>query len=182
MIERLLNVAGLVAIAGILIAASVLQYMWHELPCPLCLLQRVGFVVVGFALMLNVRFGPRPSHYGLLLIAALFGLAISGRQVLLHIVPGTGHYGSAVFGLHFYTWAALAFLAVILGTALMLLFVHRPDYQNKPLPVPVNWLAGGAMLLIMAVTLFNAGNALVECGLGECADNPVRYRLLEGDA
>ena len=68
-----LNALGLYAIAGILLAAFVMQIVLQELPCPLCLLQRVAFVALAVGPILNLRFGPRPSHYALSLIAAVMG-------------------------------------------------------------------------------------------------------------
>ena len=52
------------------------------------------------------------------------------RQILLHIVPGTGHYGSPVLGLHYYTWAAICFFLILLGTAVMLMFDRQ--YDSEP--------------------------------------------------
>jgi disulfide bond formation protein DsbB len=98
------NALGAGGLALVMAFAFVLQFLFDELPCPLCQLQRVAIVLCGFGFVLNLRLGPHPAHYGLVLIAALFGLAVSGRQVLLHIVPGSGSYGSAVFGLHLYSW------------------------------------------------------------------------------
>jgi disulfide bond formation protein DsbB len=96
-----LNALGVFAISAVLIFAFADQLGLHELPCPLCILQRAGFVVAGFGLLLNLRFGPRPSHYAVVIIGALAGAAVSGRQILIHIVPDTGSYGSPLFGLHF---------------------------------------------------------------------------------
>jgi disulfide bond formation protein DsbB len=84
----ILNALGLYAIALVLIAAFAAQLILHELPCPLCLLQRVLFAALAIGPILNIRFGPRPSHYALSLFAAVAGAVASTRQVLLHIMPG----------------------------------------------------------------------------------------------
>ena len=84
--------------------------MLHELPCPLCLLQRILFAVLAVGPILNMRFGPRPSHYALSLLAAVAGFVVSTRQVLLHIMPGDAGYGSALLGYHYYTWALIGFM------------------------------------------------------------------------
>ena len=81
----------------------------NELPCPLCLLQRIGFVMVAFGFMLNVVYGPQSRHYGVILIGALYGVATSLRQVSLHVIPGTPGYGSPILGMHYYTWAFVLF-------------------------------------------------------------------------
>jgi len=123
--SRLLNALALIAISAILLAAFYTQIVARELPCPLCILQRAGFVAVGLGLALNLLIGPRPGHYGLMILAALAGGAVSLRQVALHIVPGSGAYGDPVLGLHLYSWAALIFGAIILGAAAMLFFERQ---------------------------------------------------------
>lgn len=177
---RMLNAIGLLGISAILVAAFVDQFVNFDLPCPLCLLQRVGLVAVGFGLCLNVLIGPRPRHYAMMLIGAAFGGSVSIRQILLHIVPGTGHYGDAFLGLHFYTWAGLAFFMIILGTAVMLL--SEGQYEPDP-TVGQNFggmrLARIAFALMVLVAAGNAISALIECGPGVCDDPPTDYKLLE---
>ena len=115
-IAELLNAVGLAGLIVVLLIAYADQFAGHDLPCPLCLLQRVAIAGVAFGLLLNLRYGPQASSYGIMLLAALFGMAVAGRQVMLHISPGTGSYGAPLFGLHLYTWSFLLFAAVILGT------------------------------------------------------------------
>ena len=173
---RDLNALGLLAVTLVLAAALVLQLTLGELPCPLCLLQRVGFVAVGFGLLLNIRFGPAPLHYGLVILGALYGAAAAGRQVLLHIVPGSGAYGSPLWGLHLYSWALILFLVVIAGIALLLLLEGQFE-RLRP------WAAGGWQKFVMGfylvVTVLVGVSAFVECGPGECPDDPTSYWLLQ---
>src|SRR5262245_35980897 len=91
-----LNALSLYAVALVLIAAFAAQLLLNELPCPLCLLQRIQFAMLAIGPIMNVRFGPRPSHYALSLFAAAAGFAFSTRQVLLHILPGDPGYGTAL--------------------------------------------------------------------------------------
>ena len=58
------NQLALAAIIGMLSYAFIDQLYFGELPCPLCLMQRMGFVIIGFALVLNIRFGAHSAHYG----------------------------------------------------------------------------------------------------------------------
>ena len=56
-----LNALGLYAIALVLLVAFGAQFVLDELPCPLCLLQRIQFAMLAVGPILNVRFGPRPA-------------------------------------------------------------------------------------------------------------------------
>ena len=128
-----LNLLGLSGISLSLLIAFYYQIVLHELPCPLCLLQRVGMIAIGLGFMLNVRFGERSLHYGVALFGCLLTGAIASRQVLLHIAPGTGTYGSALFGMHFYT---LALLSAIAATAYIaaLLMLRQPEQERGRRP------------------------------------------------
>src|SRR6202163_2713305 len=130
-----LNALGLYAIALVLATAFAAQLL-HELPCPLCLLQRVAFTVLEIGPILNIRWGPRPSHYALSLLAAAAGAAFSTRQVLLHIMPGDAGYGTALFGYHYYTLALIGFVTAIILLAAMLLFDRQFEPGREPAVAP----------------------------------------------
>jgi len=180
-LSRTLNAIGLLAVSGVLAGAFWFQLVWGELPCPLCLLQRVGFAAVGFGLALNLIYGARPSHYAVMLLGALFGLSVSVRQIFLHIVPGTGHYGSAVLGYHFYTWAGIIYFLVLAGTAAMLLFdgQYKLGADGKTPNLVLKSLAGVAVAVLMVVLIGNALSALLECGPLICDDPPTDYKFLD---
>ena len=180
--SRTLNALGMLAVCVVLIGAYFYQFFLYELPCPLCLLQRVGFVAVGFGLGLNLLYGPRPRHYALMLVAAIFGGSVSIRQILLHIVPGTGHYGSPVLGLHYYTWAGICFFLIIVGTSIMLLSENQ--YEKGDTVVETerfggSTLAAGAFFLMLFLGVANAASTLLECGPGICDDPPTDYKFLD---
>jgi disulfide bond formation protein DsbB len=170
-----INALALLGIGLVLAAAYAFQLALDELPCPLCLLQRVAFAAIAFGFLLNLRYGIRASHYGIVVLAALFGMAVSGRQVLQHIVPGTGAYGSAFLGLHFYSWAFVLFAATVLATACLLLVQPRNGGEGAAPGI----LPRLAIILAIALTLANAATTFVECGPVECVDNPVRYWLFD---
>ena len=96
---NVLNILGLLGLSFVLLMGLVLQVVLNELPCPLCLLQRIGFVMVMFGFMLNVKYGAAQRHYGVILLGALFGAATALRQISLHVIPGTPAYGSPIFGM-----------------------------------------------------------------------------------
>ena len=174
---RLGNAAGAAGMAIILLIVFGLQFGLKELPCPLCNLQRVAFVLCGFGFLLNLRFGAQPLHYALILLAALFGLTVSGRQVLLHIMPGAGAYGSPMLGLHLYTWALVLFLAVIAAVSVLMMLTGRPEHHNTDHQATLRFrgVYRLAAYLLIAATLANAINSFVLCGPFECSDNPTDY-------
>jgi disulfide bond formation protein DsbB len=173
-----LNALGLYAIAAVLAAAFAAQFLLHELPCPLCLLQRIQFAMLAIGPILNIRHGPRPSHYAMSLLAAIAGAVFAGRQVLLHILPGDPGYGSALLGLHYYTWALIGFGIAILVTALVLLSDRQFKKDDVVTPAGTGAFARGAVWLVIALTAANVVSTLLECGFGACPDNPTEYELL----
>ncbi len=114
------SVIGLIAVIVISGAALVMQFFYGEQPCPLCLLQRAAFVSIGIALAMNLRYGNKVAHWALVIFSAVAGIAVSIRQVLLHINDSVG-YGSPVAGLHLYTWCFIGFSLAIVGATLILL-------------------------------------------------------------
>lgn len=176
---RSLNAVGLLAVSLVLIAAFLDQVLLGELPCPLCLLQRVGFMGAALGLALNVKFGPRPGHYGVVILSACFGGLVSIRQILGHIVPGTGTYGSAILGLHFYSWALLVFGAIVLGCT-ALLFFERQFERSDAVPWRATTVGMAMVGLAAALALANGVSTVLECGAGLCPDNPVVYEWLQG--
>lgn len=172
-----LNALGLLAVCAVLAFAFVDQVIYGDLPCPLCVLQRAGFVAAGFGVALNLRFGPRPSHYALTILGAVAGASISLRQVALHIVPGSGSYGNAFFGLHFYTWAFILFALIIAGAAAMLLF-DRQFKDAERAAAPLGGIAMVAFVFFALLAIGNGMSTLLECAGGLCPDNPTEYLLL----
>ena len=174
-----LNALSLYAVALVLAAAFAAQLILHELPCPLCLLQRIMFATLAVGPILNIRFGPRPSHYAMSLLAAVAGAVASTRQVLLHIMPGDAGYGSALLGYHYYTWALIGFIAAIVLLAAILLFDRQFEDDSAVLPATGGAFAQTAVWLVIALTAVNVVTTLLECGFGACADNPLVYELLK---
>jgi disulfide bond formation protein DsbB len=174
-----LNALSLYAVALVLAVAFAAQLVLQELPCPLCLLQRIQFAVLAIGPILNVRFGPRPSHYALSLLAAVAGAAFSARQVLLHILPGDAGYGTALLGYHYYTWALIGFAVAIVLLAAILLFDRQFEDDSAVPQRGGGAFATTAVWLVIGLTALNVVSTLLECGFGACADNPVVYELLK---
>jgi disulfide bond formation protein DsbB len=176
-VARTLNAVALLAICVVLLVVFYWQLARGELPCPLCLLQRAALIGAGLGLMLNVRFGASESHYGLAILGALAGAAFAARQILLHIVPGTGGYGAVLYGYHFYTWALIIFFLIALFAGVML-FIEAQfmegvrDWRPTAAAQILGWL-------FVALALANAVSTLLLCGFGPCPENPTGYELLQ---
>ncbi|MDF1655719.1 MAG: disulfide bond formation protein B [Coxiellaceae bacterium] len=175
------NIIELLLVLLVLCLAVGFQFILRELPCPLCLLQRLGLLGVAFALILNLRYGPKPIHYGLSLLAALFSAFVALRQIALHIVPGSGSYGSQFLGFHLYTWSFIASMAVVLFNAVVLCinqqyFLSRHLFETK-------WR--GLTHLLFAVVLcfsfFLCVTVFLECGIRQCPENPTHYIYAKQD-
>src|SRR2546425_10150339 len=96
-----LNTLGLYAVALVLVIAFAAQLLLNELPCPLCLLQRIQFAMLAVGPILNLRFGARPTYYALARSAAMAVTALARRQMLRHIVHGDLGSGSFPKNDHF---------------------------------------------------------------------------------
>ena len=180
---RFLSALELICISAILMVAFGFQFFLDELPCPLCLLQRIGLLAIGFGFLLNIRYGIRPAHYSLSLLAAVFTGFISMRQVLLHIEPSSGGYGAAIWGLHMYTWVfVLAVLAIIyLSIALSFAKQYHPAIkEDKPHEAKTPWLktlGHIAFALFLFLVIVNVVSTFIECGWHTCPDTPRDYAV-----
>src|SRR3982751_3343763 len=167
-------------IAAVLTAAMVMQYALGELPCPLCLLQRVAMLGVCFGLMQNFRNGFSDRNLGYSLLFSVFLLVVAVRQTLLDIYPRPGHeyVGSAVLGLHMPVWSILIAVALITAFAIKLCVIGTEDGARPPERTSV--LGRTAAVLsayVIAVALINCGSVVVQCGFGQC--HTTGYALLK---
>ncbi len=177
---RQLNALGLFIVSSIMAFALYDQLFANELPCPLCLIQRLGFSAVMLALMLNSLHGPKPVYYGFGILSAVFGGAAALRQVSLHVIPGTPAYGEPLFGLHFYTWAFICFVIMIIGFSIISSFTAQyqseqmsryTGFNNQP------WFIKFSCLFAIVILLANTLLTFAECGPKVCPDNPMTYWL-----
>ncbi len=175
-IDKLCNIFELTGIVVILFLSLAVQIAYHELPCPLCLYQRLGFFGIALGFLLNLRFGFRPSHYAVVILSALFTSLVALRQIALHVIPGTGSYGDPVFGLHLYTWSFIIAMLVLASTTLMMGIDRQyeiPKYLNGSFLSIVNILFGLTVVLIG----LNVASVYLECGFKTCPENPTHYHL-----
>jgi disulfide bond formation protein DsbB len=183
LLNHLFLMAMLAVILAILAAALALQLIWGELPCPLCLLERLGLFGVAFGIVLNWRAGYSDRHTGLSLLFALFLLIVAARQSLLDIYPRPGHsyIGSAIFGLHMPVWSIVIALCLLLAFALGLAMLGGADHMRRHGVESFAYLpriAMGLSVATIALCAINTGLVILQCGTGEC--HTYGYALLGG--
>lgn len=159
---RFLNTLWIYILGGILLGAYIYQVIEAEVPCPLCMLQRLAMVCIAIGPMLNLRIKFIPLHYGISLAGCIFGGTVSLRQISLHVCPGFPTFGVQIFGLELYSWALLVFACSLLGIAL-LLFLYKEE-EAKPL----NLFEKGAFLFMLILVVSNIITTIMECGLSAC--------------
>jgi disulfide bond formation protein DsbB len=181
-LELILFHICILGICAVLIGAFVIQFGYKEMPCPLCLIQRMCMILaaLGPAYVL-VEGRSRHAHglsiigsgFGMSILAAVGGMAVSARQVLLHIAPGDPGYGAPVMGMHLYTWALVVFVAVIVVSGLTIMF--QPTLE-LPRSRRMRWLTRVTLGLFALVIAANVVSALLEAGPNlYLPDNPERY-------
>jgi len=178
--NELFMLGTMAVIAAILSTAMVMQYAYGELPCPLCLLQRVAMLGVCFGLMQNFRSGFSDRNLGYSLLFSVFLLVVSVRQTLLDIYPRPGHayIGSAVLGLHMPVWSILIALALITAFALKLCVLGTEQGARPPQPRSLLGRAATVLsLYVIAIAVVNFGSVVVQCGAGQC--HTTGYALLK---
>lgn len=178
-----------VGYAFVILAAIATQFIGDELPCPLCVLQRMAMMLIGIGAIWMVGQARKGAltldgyarSYGLMIIGALIGATMSTRQIELHILPGDVGYGETVLGLHLYTWALLTFIIVVLYCAIMLMFFR----STLPVAPPGNfslWTSRILVWLFIAIIVANIVLVFAEAGFSwYLPDDPAGYRLLNPD-
>jgi len=163
-------------------AAMTLQYVKGELPCPLCLLERVAMLGVCFGIMLNFRRGFSYQNTGFSLLFAIVLLVISVRQSLLDIYPRPGHeyIGSAIFGIHMPVWSIIIALALLIAYAIKLAILGGDEYLREAdvseFPA-IRRIADILSIYVIAICLINLVSVVLQCGFGEC--HTFGYKLLQ---
>ncbi|EJF83589.1 disulfide bond formation protein B [Candidatus Bartonella washoeensis] len=172
----LMNVLGLIGLSIVLLVAFYYQLVKFELPCPLCLLQRVGLMLAGCGFLLNIHHRVKNTHYGMVILGCMVTSVVAARQVFLHITPDDLGYGSTFFGLHFYTWAFI--ISVLCIFAVVFVMILGEVSHKFKICSPFPFLSKMASFLFVFLIAANLVSTVLECGSGQCADDPVRYELL----
>ncbi len=179
MSNRILNLFDILALIGLSIislAAIAMQFVGSELPCALCVMQRMGFYAIGYGLMLNLIKGRHSKHYLLVILASMITSFMGGVQVLLHIVPGTGSYGDPVLQMHMYTWTVVLCIAYIFyGVLAGLLAENDYSFDNHK----VSKITQAILIIFVLSLVVNIISAFFECGPYLCPSDPQSYWLID---
>lgn len=183
------QVAFIFAYVGILSTAMfVFQFGMGEMPCPLCITQRMAMMAASlgpvYVIVSSLRDRLTTTKFmvglGMAVIGAVVGAVMSIRQVELHILPGDPGYGTAIMGLHLYTWALITFVVVVLFAGALLLFGH----EFQPIAPEAKWARTLAWVVVWAFIATIAVNMLVvfaEEGFNlYLPDDPTGYVLFGG--
>jgi disulfide bond formation protein DsbB len=167
----------LITILGISIVslfAIVVQLISHDIPCPLCLLQRVGILAIALPYILNIMNYRHRFHYLISIIAALLTMMPSIRQVFLHITPDSGSYGDTLLGLHLYTWVVILCISIILWSSILMTFcTNQPNYKKIGIFEKI------ILSIYFLIILFNIASTFLECGFTQCPADPTVYQMLQ---
>ena len=176
-LDRLLLMAMLIALAAVLTAAMVMQYVFGEIPCPLCLLQRYAMFGCCFGIVMQLRSADSERGAGIAAIFAILLLVISVRQTLLDLFPRPDHayIGSAVLGIHMPVWSVLISVALLLGFAARLVLFGAPR-SVLDRSSPLGRLTAALALYVLLICAINFASVVVQCGAGEC--HTTGYALL----
>jgi hypothetical protein len=164
--QRILNILWLFVLCGVLLSGYGYQLIKHEEPCPLCLLQRLGMIGVSIGILLNLRFGIRPEHYGLSILSALLGRIVSLRQISLHVCPEFPTFGSPVLGYDLYVWAFIVFTCSVFAAA-TLLIIYGFSRHKEISPVWGFW-EKLSFTLVALLTGANIITTWLDCGFSAC--------------
>lgn len=162
--DKRLGQIELAAIAGIcflLLDAFFYQLVLGELPCAFCNLIRVCLMLLGSGILLNRVFGINPWNYVLSAFGALIGSLLSLLFMFAKAPAWTKPTGSAIFGLHMYTWTFMVFTAAIMFCLIMaVLYAQRDTQGAKPssqAPRPkAHRLVIGVFVALVAANLVSA--------------------------
>jgi disulfide bond formation protein DsbB len=88
---RRVNLVGFLACAGLMAYALYAQYGLGLEPCPLCIFQRIGVILMGMTFLAVALHHPRGAgrylYGGLLALFAALTVAVAARQLYIQSLP-----------------------------------------------------------------------------------------------
>ncbi|MEP9354507.1 disulfide bond formation protein B [Xanthobacter sp. KR7-65] len=183
-LSRTFDVVALAGVCGTLVLAFYYQLVLGELPCALCNLQRLAFIIFGGGLLLNIRYGSNPWNYVMSAVAALVGSLISLLQMFVHAPPGTPPTGAAFLWLHMYDWGYIALTAAVFYSLFSLAYLANAFMHGKG-EEAAGPPKGAAMVTMLFVILISAAlvSAFLENGFEPFkSGGQIHYKMLyDGD-
>jgi len=89
--NRWLYLAGALFPGGLIGFALYLQYVKHQDPCPLCMVQRLIFIAIAAVFVLAVLHGPKRVgervYAALILLLSLTGVGVASRHIWIQNLP-----------------------------------------------------------------------------------------------
>ncbi|MGC2049322.1 MAG: disulfide bond formation protein B [Gallionella sp.] len=89
--NRWLYLAGALFPAGLIGFALFLQYVKHQDPCPLCMVQRVVFIALLVVFTLAAMHGPKRRgeqiYAAVIALLSLSGIGVAGRHIWIQNLP-----------------------------------------------------------------------------------------------
>jgi disulfide bond formation protein DsbB len=89
--NRWLYFAGALFAGGLMGFALYLQYVKHQDPCPLCMVQRVIFIAILVVFVLAALHGPKrvgeKVYAALIVLLSLLGVAVASRHIWIQNLP-----------------------------------------------------------------------------------------------
>ena len=89
--NRWLYFAGALFAGGLIGFALYLQYVKHQDPCPLCMVQRVIFIAILTAFVLAALHGPKRAgeriYAALITLLSLSGIGVAARHIWIQNLP-----------------------------------------------------------------------------------------------
>lgn len=89
--NRILYLIGALVVAGLMGFGFYLQYVKHQDPCPLCMVQRVIFIAIMASFILATLHHPKKTgewiYAGLIGLFSLLGMGVASRHIWLQHLP-----------------------------------------------------------------------------------------------
>jgi len=89
--SRWLYLGGALFAGGLMCFGLYLQYVQHQIPCPLCMVQRVIFIAILALFALAALHGPKRmaerAYAAAIVLFSLVGVAVASRHIWLQHLP-----------------------------------------------------------------------------------------------
>ncbi|WP_406604106.1 disulfide bond formation protein B [Bartonella gliris] len=164
-----MNILGLIGLCMVLLMAFYYQLTKTQssvVPCPLCLLQRLGFVIAGCGFLFNILHRVKNVHYGMVVLGCAVTCLSAARQIFLQITLGNLADGPTLFGLRLYIWAFVIAVLYIFTVAFIMILRELADkFKVFSLFLVLGKMVSFLFVLLIAANLLTA---IFECGTGLC--------------